>query len=429
MSHSTFPYTVEKEQKTTALEYARTAEQNTAQIITDAKVKAVTRVGVVGGGTMGTGIATAFLYAGFPVCLIEQSTEAADVARQRIESNFNSSIKRGKITRQEADQCLKVLNTASETEKLSDCQLIIEAVFEDMDIKKTLFRTLDKICDKSAIFATNTSYLDIDEIASATEFPKRVIGMHFFSPAHIMKLLEVIKGKQSSDIAIATVMEMAKKLGKVPVLAKVCFGFAANRMYSRYGREIQQMLLEGAKVAQIDKAMTDWGMAMGPLAVQDLSGIDIGYNARKTRPFPKHDPGYFKAAETLVEHNRLGRKTAAGFYHYDENGKSQPDLEVDRLIKQQSMSLGIEQRTFDDEEIVHRALMALISEGMQLFAEGIVQRLSDIDVIWLLGYGFPRFKGGPMFQAQHLGNEQLQVALANLREKYGEAIWPPINTA
>jgi 3-hydroxyacyl-CoA dehydrogenase len=219
-------------------------------------------------------------------------------------------------------------------------------------------------------------------------------------------------------------MAVGKKLGKVSVLVGVCFGFAGNRMYTRYGREIQQMLLEGASVEQIDKAMTGWGMAMGPLAVQDLSGIDIGHNARSAQPFPEHDPGYFRAAATMVENGRLGRKTGAGFYQYGEDNKPKVDDKTAELIRAKAAELGIEQRSFDDEEIVHRALFALISEGFALLEAGIVQRMSDIDVIWLHGYGFPRHKGGPMFQAQQLGAVNVANSLADLQHQYGDEIWP-----
>jgi len=245
-----------------------------------------------------------------------------------------------------------------------------------------------------------------------------------------MKLLEIVKAKHSSEQVIATAMQVGKQLKKVSVLVGVCFGFAGNRMYTRYGREVQQMLLEGAKVEQIDNAMTGWGMAMGPLAVQDLSGIDIGHNARSAQPFPEYDKGYFRAAATMVEANRLGRKTKAGFYHYDDNGKKQHAPEVELLLTEKAKSLDIKQRNFTDEEIVQRALFALISEGFALLKAGIVQRVSDIDVIWLHGYGFPRHKGGPMFQAKILGKEKVVQQLALFQTElpeHGAKIWPNVD--
>jgi len=413
-------------EQSAALRHVFAAEKKAPKFESRAESQEINKVGIVGGGTMGRGIGTAFLMAGFSVCITEQTESATEAAYQGIKSNLDANVKRGRMDQHLADRTLQELIITTDKNQLNNCQLIIEAVFEDIDVKIALFKELDDICDKTTIFATNTSYLDINEIAEATKYPQRVVGMHFFSPAHIMKLLEVVRAEKSSEAAITTAMQVGKRLNKVAVLVKVCFGFAGNRMYSRYGREIQQMLLEGAKVEQIDRAMTDWGMAMGPLAVQDLSGIDIGYNARKSRPFPKHDPGYFKAAATLVENGRLGRKTGAGFYCYVD-GKPQIDQEVDRLITSQARELGFQQRTFSNDEIVHRALFALISSGLQLFNEGIVQKHSDIDVIWLFGYGFPRYRGGPMFQAQLLGSEKLKTEMEKLRSQFGEEFWPEVN--
>jgi 3-hydroxyacyl-CoA dehydrogenase len=253
--------------------------------------------------------------------------------------------------------------------------------------------------------------------------PEQLVGLHFFSPANVMKLLEVVQAEQTSDTVIATAMSIGKKLKKISVLVGVCFGFAGNRMYTRYGREVQQMLLEGATVEQIDNALTAWGMAMGPLAVQDLSGIDIGHNARSAQPFPKHDKGYFRAAATMVEAGRLGRKTNAGFYQYND-GKKQAAAQVETLLRAKASELNIEQKIFTDEIIVQRALFALIAEGLALLKAGIVQRTSDIDVIWLHGYGFPRYKGGPMFQAKQLGEQGVAENLNALRAEFGDDIWP-----
>jgi 3-hydroxyacyl-CoA dehydrogenase len=411
-------------EQSAALRHAFGAEKAAAKLTIDAKPLDVVNVGIIGGGNMGSGIATCFLNNGFNVMLIEQSDEALDAGLGRVNGNIGANVKRGRMTEQGMDECLARLSGSTDYAMLADCDLVLEAVFEDIEVKKTLFAKLDAVCKPQTIFATNTSYLDIDEIAASISRPEQVVGMHFFSPAHIMKLLEVVKADKTADQVIATAMAVGKKLKKVSVQVGVCFGFAGNRMYTRYGREIQQMLLEGATVNQIDKAMTDWGMAMGPLAVQDLSGIDIGHNARSAQPFPQHDCGYFRAAATMVEAGRLGRKTQAGFYRYDENGKAQTDPQVDEMLAAKSASLGITRRSFDADEIVHRALFALISEGLALLEAGIVQRQSDIDVIWLHGYGFPRHKGGPMFQAQLLGDVPVASALADLQHQYGEAIWP-----
>lgn len=411
-------------EQSAALRHAFSAEKAAAKLNIDAQPLAVEKVGIIGGGNMGSGIATAFLASGFHVQLIEQNNDGLSAGMQRIQGNFDGNVKRGRMTQEKADGLLANLIGSTDYETLSDCDLVIEAVFEDIDVKKTLFAKLDEVCKPEAVLATNTSYLDIDEIAATISRPEQVVGMHFFSPANIMKLLEVVKADKTADQVIATAMNVGKKLGKVSVLVGVCFGFAGNRMYTRYGREIQQMLLEGASVSQIDKAMTGWGMAMGPLAVQDLSGIDIGHNARSAQPFPEHDPGYFRAAATMVENDRLGRKTGSGFYLYGEDNKPQNDPEAEKLIRAKAAELGIEQRSFDDDEIVHRALFALISEGLALLEAGIVQRISDIDVIWLHGYGFPRYKGGPMFQAQQLGEVNVANNLADLQHQFGEQIWP-----
>ncbi|MFT4928503.1 MAG: 3-hydroxyacyl-CoA dehydrogenase [Phenylobacterium sp.] len=415
-------------EQSAALIHAFGAEKQAAKLSTiNASALDVINVGIIGGGNMGSGIATSFLSSHFNIQLIEQTQQALEAGLGRISNNFASNVKRGRMSQAAADSCLAKLNGSTDYQTLADCDLVIEAVFEDIDVKKTLFSKLDEVCKPQAVLATNTSYLDIDEIAATISRPEQVVGMHFFSPANIMKLLEVVKADKTSDQVIATAMAVGKKLKKVSVMVGVCFGFAGNRMYTRYGREIQQMLLEGATVAQIDKAMTDWGMAMGPLAVQDLSGIDIGHNARSAQPFPEHDKGYFRAAATMVEAGRLGRKTQAGFYNYDDNGKAQDAPEVETLLRAKAKELGISQRPFDAEEIVDRALFALISEGLALIEAGIVQRQSDIDVIWLHGYGFPRHKGGPMFQATQLGEVNVANSLADLQQQFGEAIWPVID--
>jgi 3-hydroxyacyl-CoA dehydrogenase len=421
--------TLRESAQSAALIFAFGAEKKAAKTNLNAQPLPVNKVGIIGGGNMGSGIATAFLMAGYHIILIEQNPSGLDAGLARINKNFQSNVKRKRISQAKADSCLAKLDAATDYQTLADCDLVIEAVFEDIAVKKELFNKLDKVCRQDCIFATNTSYLDINEIAASISRPQQVIGMHFFSPANIMKLLEVVRAEKSSDQAIASAMAVAKKLKKISVLVGVCFGFAGNRMYTRYGREVQQMLLEGAKIEQIDQAMTDWGMAMGPLAVQDMSGIDIGHNARSAQPFPAHDVGYFRAAATMVEHGRLGRKTAKGFYQYDENGKAVSDTDAALLINNKAADLSINQKTFSAEQIVERAILALISEGLELFKAGIVQRLSDIDVIWLHGYGFPRHKGGPMFQAQQMGKAKVTALLSQYRELAGADIWPEVDVS
>jgi len=359
--------------------------------------------------------------------LIEQNAEALKAGVARIEKNFASNVKRGRLTAEAAEAKLSNLQASTDYHSLSLSDMVIEAVFEKMSVKKEIFSKLSSVCNDECILATNTSYLDINEIATSVERPEQVIGMHFFSPANIMKLLEVVQAEHSSEQALVTAMSVAKKLKKISVLVGVCFGFAGNRMYTRYGREVQQMLLEGASVVQVDKALTTWGMAMGPLAVADMSGIDIGVNARNSQPFPEHDPGYFRPSVLMFEQNRFGRKTGAGYYRYDENNKSSEDQAVTDAIKSEAEKLNIEQRIFTNDQIVERCLLALISEGAQLLQDGIVQRLSDIDVIWLHGYGFPRHKGGPMFQAKQLGKSVVESKLAALRAQESDAIWPSVS--
>ncbi|WP_444998417.1 3-hydroxyacyl-CoA dehydrogenase NAD-binding domain-containing protein [Aliikangiella sp. IMCC44359] len=415
-------------EQSAALRFAFGAEKKAAKTDLKTEPLSVKQVGIIGGGNMGAGIATAFLFSGYNLCLVERNAEALESGKARIEKNLQASVKRGLMSETQYRDCISRMKTSINYDDLADSDLIIEAVFEDIQIKKDLFLSLDKIVRADCVLATNTSYLDINEIATVLSRPQQLIGMHFFSPANIMKLLEVVQAEKSSEQALATAMAVGKKLKKVSVLVGVCFGFAGNRMYTRYGREIQQMLLEGAGIEQIDQAMTQWGMAMGPLAVQDLSGIDIGHNARSAQPFPEHDPGYFRAAAVMVENGRLGRKTGKGFYSYDDKGGMNVDLEAAELIKQKANSLGIQQRSFTNDEIVERALLALISEGLSLMAEGIVQRLSDIDVIWLHGYGFPRHKGGPMYYARQLGEAKVKTLIEQQQLSSGERIWPHVDT-
>ncbi len=413
-------------EQSAALRYAFAVERTAAKTNFSAQPLEVKQVGIIGGGTMGSGIATAFLDSGFEVILVEQNAEALDAGVARIEKNFASNVKCGRMTSEAAEAKLSKIQASTDYQSLSHSDMVIEAVFEKMSVKKEIFSKLSSVCNDECILATNTSYLDINEIATSVERPEQVIGMHFFSPANIMKLLEVVQAEHSSEQALVTAMSVAKKLKKISVLVGVCFGFAGNRMYTRYGREVQQMLLEGASVVQVDKALTTWGMAMGPLAVADMSGIDIGVNARNSQPFPEHDPGYFRPSVLMFEQNRFGRKTGAGYYLYDQNNGATEDPLVADIIKTEAQKLNITQTTFTDEEIVQRCLLALISEGAQLLQDGIVQRLSDIDVIWLHGYGFPRHKGGPMFQAQQMGKGRLQASLEAIRVKAGEAIWPEV---
>ncbi|NCF72540.1 MAG: 3-hydroxyacyl-CoA dehydrogenase [Gammaproteobacteria bacterium] len=360
----------------------------------------VDSVGVIGGGTMGGGIAMSFANAGIPVTMIEISDEALQRGLSIVERNYAGSVKRGKISEEKAAACRGLISGSTDYAALADVDLVIEAVFEDPDLKKKIFTQLDAVCKPGAILATNTSYQDVDAIAAVTARPEDVIGMHFFSPAHIMKLLEVVRGEKTADDVLATVMALAKKIRKVAVVSGVCYGFIGNRMLRPYGKTTQLLLLEGASPQQVDSAMENWGMAMGPLRVFDLAGLDIGYKAREALSNEqKGDPKTYRVPDLLVEAGRLGQKSGSGFYVYDENRKPTPDPVVDEMIQKAAEELGIERREISDDEIVDRLVSALVDEGRKILEEGIAQRSSDIDVVYIYGYGFPASRGGPMFYA------------------------------
>ena len=357
-------------------------------------------VGVIGGGTMGGGIAMSFANAGIPVTMIEISDEALQRGLSIVERNYAGSVKRGKISEEKATACRGLISGSTDYAALADVDMVIEAVFEDPDLKKKIFTQLDAVCKPGAILATNTSYQDVDAIAAVTARPQDVLGMHFFSPAHIMKLLEVVRGEKTADDVLATVMALAKKIRKVAVVSGVCYGFIGNRMLRPYGKTSQLLLLEGASPQQVDSAMENWGMAMGPLRVFDLAGLDIGYKARQALSNEqKGDPKTYRVPDLLVEAGRLGQKSGSGFYAYDDNRKPTPDPLVDEMIQRAAQEVGIERREISDDEIVDRLISALVDEGRKILEEGIAQRSSDIDVVYVYGYGFPVSRGGPMFYA------------------------------
>ena len=366
----------------------------------DTPRRPVESVGVIGGGTMGGGIAMSFANAGIPVTMIEISDEALQRGLSIVERNYAGSVKRGKISEEKATACRGLISGSTDYSALADVDMVIEAVFEDPDLKKKIFTQLDAVCKPGAILATNTSYQDVDAIAAVTARPQDVLGMHFFSPAHIMKLLEVVRGEKTADDVLATVMALAKKIRKVAVVSGVCYGFIGNRMLRPYGKTSQLLLLEGASPQQVDSAMENWGMAMGPLRVFDLAGLDIGYKARQALSNEqKGDPKTYRVPDLLVEAGRLGQKSGSGFYAYDDNRKPTPDPLVDEMIQRAAQEVGIERREISDDEIVDRLISALVDEGRKILEEGIAQRSSDIDVVYVYGYGFPVSRGGPMFYA------------------------------
>jgi len=393
----------------------------------DAPQRDIRAVGVVGGGTMGGGIAMSFANAGMPVTLVEISDEALKKGLAIVDRNYAGSVARGKLTEVEATERRARIEGVTDYERLRDADLVIEAVFEDPELKATVFGKLDTVCKPGAILATNTSYQDVDRIAAATSRPADVLGLHFFSPAHIMKLLEVVRAAGTADDVLATAMSMAKRIGKVPVMAGVCYGFIGNRMLGGYLREAQLCLVEGASPEQVDGAMEDWGMAMGPISVADLAGLDVGYRARQALPAgSRGDPRAYRVADALVKMGRLGQKAGNGFYNYDpETRRRTPDAGVAELIESEAAALGIERRTIDASEIVDRLILALVNEGMRILEEGIAQRPGDIDVVYVYGYGFPAWRGGPMHHADAVGLDTVLARIEGFRDRHGDANWAP----
>jgi len=393
----------------------------------DTVKRSVESVGIIGSGTMGGGIAMSFANAGIPVTLIEINDEALQRGLSIVDRNYAGSVKRGKLSEGRAEKCRALISGSTDYDSLADVDLVIEAVFEDPDLKKTIFARLDNVCKPGAILATNTSYQDVDEIAAATERPQDVIGLHFFSPANIMKLLEVVRADKTANDVLATCMALARKISKVPVMSGVCYGFIGNRMLQPYFREAQLCVIEGATPEQVDNAMESWGMAMGPLRVADLAGIDVGYKARQALPEEQRgDPRSYRVADVLAEMGRLGQKTGAGFYRYDpDTRKHANDPLVLEVIEREAAAFGIERREIPDEEIVDRLVYGLVNEGMRIVEEGIAQRPGDIDVVYAFGYGFPVWRGGPMHYADSVGIKRVYERVCEFRDRFGAEAWTP----
>lgn len=385
-----------------ALRYAFFSERNAGKSLTsiDSAPADLGRIGVVGGGTMGAGIATALLISGSEVRLLERDNDAAQAASTRVKDMLDASVARGAITRETADEALHRFNASPDETALISCGLVIEAVFEDMDVKRSVFSRLDAVMPANAVLATNTSYLDVDRLAETTIDPGRILGLHFFAPARVMKLLEIVKGRDTGDRALATGAALAKRLRKTAVVSGVCHGFIGNRIMAAYRRDCEFMLLEGALPAQIDGAMRDFGFAMGIFEVQDLSGLDIAWAQRKSTASTR-DPclPYCRIADRLCESGRLGRKTNKGWYDYSL-GKKTDDPEVARIIDEERTRAGVTVHSFTNEQIMKRILGVMQREGQALVFEGIAESPSDIDVVMLSGYGFPRHRGGPMYLAR-----------------------------
>jgi 3-hydroxyacyl-CoA dehydrogenase len=385
----------------------------------------VNTVGIVGGGTMGGGIAMVFANAGIPVLLKETDQSALDRGLANIQKNYANSVKRGRFTQQFVEERLKLIRPTLSYDEFAGVDMVVEAVFESMALKKEVFGQLDRVCKPGAILATNTSSLNIDEIASAASRPKSVIGTHFFSPANVMRLLEIVRGRATSQEVIATCMQLSKKLGKVGVLVGNCMGFVGNRMFGPYRREAQFLVEEGAGIEAVDSALCEFGMAMGPLATGDLAGLDVGWRIRKENPHLQK-PGLRCAfiEDRLCGLGRFGQKTGAGWYKYDENRKPSPDPEVASLIRQWTSEAGIARRQISAEEIVERCIYTLVNEGARILEEGIALRAVDIDIIYLNGYGFPAYRGGPMWYADAVGLKKVYSRIREFQERFGDW-WEP----
>jgi 3-hydroxyacyl-CoA dehydrogenase len=385
----------------------------------------VNSAAVVGAGTMGGGIAMVLANAEIPVLLKEADQGALDRGLANIQKNYATSVKRGRFTQVFVDERLKLIQPTLSYDSFANADLVIEAVFEGMALKKEVFAELDRVCKAGAILASNTSTLNIDEIASSTSRPQAVIGTHFFSPANVMRLLEIVRGKVTSKEVIATCMHLSKKIGKIGVLVGNCRGFVGNRMFHPYVRESVFLLEEGASVEAVDSAMYDFGMAMGPLAVGDLAGLDVGWRIRKEyRHLEKPGIRQAFAGDNLCEMGRYGQKTGAGWYKYDENRRAIPDPEVSQLVRKWAAAAGVAQREISKEEIVDRCVFALVNEGARILDEGFALRAVDIDIIYLNGYGFPSHRGGPMWHADTVGLKNVLNRVEEFHKQHGE-LWEP----
>ncbi|MER8464310.1 3-hydroxyacyl-CoA dehydrogenase NAD-binding domain-containing protein [Mesorhizobium sp. M1396] len=397
------------------------AEREAAKISAKDVVKRrIARIGVIGAGTMGGGIAMAFANGGYPVTLLETSHEALQRGLATIDKNYSVSVTRGSLTEDAKRQRLAQFTGSTDYADLADCDLIVEAVFEDMAVKKEVFGKLEAVAKPGAILATNTSYLDIDEIAASTSRPQDVVGLHFFSPANVMKLLEIVRAQRTAPDALATVVDLARRIGKVAVVVGVCHGFVGNRMLAARGSESEALLLEGATPRQIDQVFTDFGWPMGPFQMGDLAGLDIGWRNRKAQGLTA------VIADTLCEQGRFGQKTGKGFYLYENGSRTPvPDPQVEALIRAEADEKGIAPRAISAEEIIERTLYPLINEGAKILEEGIAARASDIDIVWVNGYGFPVGKGGPMFWAGLEGAGKIIERLEYWHQRTGKDVFKP----
>jgi len=386
----------------------------------DTPAKDIKKAAVIGAGTMGGGIAMNFANAGIPVTVVEVAQDALDRGLGIVRKNYEATAARGRLTAVDVETRMGLITGSTDFNAVKDADIIIEAVFEEMPVKKEVFAKLDGLAKADAVLATNTSTLDVDEIASATKRPESVIGTHFFSPANVMRLLENVRGAKSSKTTVATAMAIGRRIGKVPVLVGVCYGFAGNRMLHQRGQQAEKLILEGALPHQVDKVLTDFGFPMGPFAMSDLAGLDVGWRIRKGRGVKS------PVADRICELGRFGQKTGSGYFRYEKGDRTPvPDADVEKIIVDVATSQGITRRYISDEEIVQRLLYPMVNEGAKILDEKIAIRASDIDVIWVYGYGWPVYRGGPMFWADSIGLKALRDRMLEFKKASGDAFWTP----
>ncbi len=419
---------LEKTTESRALRHLFFAEREVRKIpglSQTARPRSINRICIIGAGTMGGGIAMAFANAGLPVTLVDAAPAALDRARDNIRKNYQRSIARGSLTADQLETRMKLIASALDFDSAAASDLIIEAVFEVMDLKKDILRKIDAVAKPGAILATNTSTLDINALAAVTKRPKDVIGLHFFSPANVMPLLEIVQTKTTADDVLVTALQIAAKIRKVGVIAQVCYGFIGNRMMDPYAREAEHCLLEGATPKEVDSALESFGMAMGILAVFDMAGVDVGHLTRVARGDGFHnDPTYYRPSAMLTERGWLGQKTGRGYYRY-EAGKRVDDPEVIELLHEEGKRLGVPLRKPSAEEIVQRCLYGLINEGARVLEERIAFRAGDVDVVYTSGYGFPRYRGGPMFYADTIGVDKIYRRIVEFQQTLDARYWQP----
>jgi 3-hydroxyacyl-CoA dehydrogenase len=385
----------------------------------DTPVKDVKKAAVIGAGTMGGGIAMNFANVGIPVTVVEVKQEALDRGLAVERKNNENTASKGRMTTQDVERRVGLITGTTDFNAVRDADIVIEAVFEEMPVKKEVFAKLDGIAKPDAVLATNTSTLDVNEIASATKRPESVIGMHFFSPANVMRLLENVRGAKSSKTTVATAMAVGRRINKVPVLVGVCYGFVGNRMLHQRGIQAERLILEGALPHQVDKVLYDFGFPMGPFAMSDLAGLDVGWRIRKGRGVRS------EVADRICELGRFGQKTGAGYYKYDDKRNPSPDSEVEKIIVDVATEMGITRRHISDEEILQRLLYPMVNEGAKILEEKIAIRASDIDVIWVYGYGWPVYRGGPMFWADQIGLKAVRERMLQFQKATADPFWTP----